>query len=151
MVVRHRSIAAAAVGCRAEYICCARTAVTSVRTNAVTSRATAMETEESDGCAMGITGAEGRMTPSCVISAEQDRYFGYPSDFMRAVDVIRKKRDGEALDRQDIDSFIAGATDGSWPDYQITALLMAIVLRGMTDEETAWLTGAMARSGSRFD
>ena len=91
------------------------------------------------------------MTPSCVISAERDRDFGYTSDFMRAVDVIRKKRDGEALDRQDIDSFIAGATDGSWPDYQITALLMAIVLRGMTDEETAWLTGAMARSGSRFD
>lgn len=70
---------------------------------------------------------------------------------MRAVDVIRKKRDGKALDRQDIDGFVAGATDGSWPDYQLTALLMAIVLRGMSDEETAWLTEAMARSGSRFD
>jgi pyrimidine-nucleoside phosphorylase len=70
---------------------------------------------------------------------------------MRAVDVIRKKRDGRALDRQDIDGFVAGATDGSWPDYQLTALLMAIVLRGMSDEETAWLTEAMARSGSRFD
>jgi pyrimidine-nucleoside phosphorylase len=70
---------------------------------------------------------------------------------MRAVDVIRKKRDGKALDRQEIDGFVAGTTDGSWPDYQITALLMAIVLRGMSDEETAWLTEAMARSGSRFD
>ena len=75
----------------------------------------------------------------------------YTADFMRAVDVIRKKRDGLALDRQEIDGFVAGATDGSWPDYQLSALLMATVLRGMTDEETAWLTEAMARSGSRFD
>lgn len=70
---------------------------------------------------------------------------------MRAVDVIRKKRDGEALDRQEIDALVTGATDGSWPDYQIAALLMAIVLKGMTDEETAWLTTSMARSGSQFD
>jgi pyrimidine-nucleoside phosphorylase len=70
---------------------------------------------------------------------------------MRAVDIIRKKRDGEALNRAEIDNFVAGATDGSWPDYQISALLMAIVLRGMGDEETAWLTEAMARSGTRFD
>ncbi len=51
----------------------------------------------------------------------------------------------------EIDGFVAGATDGSWPDYQLSALLMAIVLRGMSDEETAWLTEAMARSGTRFD
>jgi pyrimidine-nucleoside phosphorylase len=70
---------------------------------------------------------------------------------MRAVDIIRRKRDGGALDRAEIDNFVAGATDGSWPDYQISALLMAIVLRGMGDEETAWLTEAMARSGARFD
>jgi pyrimidine-nucleoside phosphorylase len=70
---------------------------------------------------------------------------------MRAVDIIRKKRDGIGLDRDEIDSFVTGATDGSWPDYQISALLMAIVLRGMGDEETAWLTDAMARSGARFD
>ena len=70
---------------------------------------------------------------------------------MRAVDVIRKKRDGLALSRQDIDGFVTGATDGSWPDYQITALLMAIVLKGMGDEETALLTEAMAHSGSQFD
>jgi len=70
---------------------------------------------------------------------------------MRAVDVIRKKRDGEALNRQEIDGFVAGATDGSWPDYQISALLMAVVLKGMTSEETAWLTEAMAHSGSRLD
>jgi pyrimidine-nucleoside phosphorylase len=70
---------------------------------------------------------------------------------MRAVDIIRTKRDGNPLGREAIDFFVAGATDGSWPDYQISALLMAIVLRGMSDEETAWLTEAMARSGARFD
>jgi pyrimidine-nucleoside phosphorylase len=70
---------------------------------------------------------------------------------MRAVDIIRKKRDGAVLDRAEIDHFVTGATDGSWPDYQISALLMAIVLRGMSDEETAWLTEGMARSGARFD
>ncbi|MCX6543082.1 MAG: thymidine phosphorylase [Acidobacteria bacterium] len=70
---------------------------------------------------------------------------------MRAVDIIRRKRDGFGLTRDEVDSFVTGATDGSWPDYQISALLMAIVLRGMGDEETAWLTDAMARSGARFD
>jgi pyrimidine-nucleoside phosphorylase len=70
---------------------------------------------------------------------------------MRAVDVIRKKRDGLALDRAEIEAFVAGATSGSWPDYQTSALLMAVVLRGMSNEETAWLTGAMVRSGEKLD
>ena len=70
---------------------------------------------------------------------------------MRAVDLIRKKRDGNGLNRDEVDNFVTGATDGSWPDYQLSALLMAIVLRGMSDEETAWLTEAMARSGARLD
>jgi pyrimidine-nucleoside phosphorylase len=70
---------------------------------------------------------------------------------MRAVDVIRKKRDGLALDRTEIEAFVAGATSCSWPDYQTSALLMAIVLRGMSTEETAWLTGAMVRSGEKLD
>ncbi|HVL69103.1 MAG TPA: thymidine phosphorylase [Vicinamibacterales bacterium] len=65
------------------------------------------------------------------------------------MDLIRRKRDGGALDRADIESFIAGVTDGSLPDYQAAALLMAIVLRGMTPQETAWLTDAMIRSGIR--
>lgn len=70
---------------------------------------------------------------------------------IRAVDVIRAKRNGDALSREAIDTFVAGVTDGSWPDYQASALLMAIVLRGMTAEETAWLTDAMVRSGRRVD
>src|SRR5438309_11847353 len=70
---------------------------------------------------------------------------------MRAVDVIRKKRDGQALDREEVEAFVAGATSGDWPAYQVSALLMAIVLRGMTAEETAWLTAAMVRSGVRLD
>ena len=70
---------------------------------------------------------------------------------MRAVDVIRRKRDGHALSRPEVEAFVRAATDGSWPDYQLAALLMAIVLRGMTPEETAWLTGAMAHSGQVLD
>jgi pyrimidine-nucleoside phosphorylase len=70
---------------------------------------------------------------------------------MRFVDVIARKRDGQALSREAIDLFVRGATDGSVPDYQASALLMAIVLRGMTDDETSWLTDAMVRSGERVD
>jgi pyrimidine-nucleoside phosphorylase len=70
---------------------------------------------------------------------------------MRAVDIIARKRDGAALTRDEIASFVAGATDGAWPDYQSSALLMAIVLRGMTTQETAWLTEAMVHSGIRVD
>jgi len=68
---------------------------------------------------------------------------------MRAVDIIRAKRDGEALSREAIESFVRGVTDGSWEDYQSSALLMAIVLKGMNAVETGWLTDAMARSGDR--
>jgi pyrimidine-nucleoside phosphorylase len=70
---------------------------------------------------------------------------------MRAVDVIRRKRDGAALRADEIDAFVRGATDGSWADYQLSALLMAVVLRGMTLDEAAALTGAMVRSGLRLD
>jgi pyrimidine-nucleoside phosphorylase len=70
---------------------------------------------------------------------------------MRAVDLIRRKRDGGALDRGEIEFFITGVTNGSFPDYQASALLMAILLRGMTAQETAWLTDAMVRSGVRVD
>ena len=70
---------------------------------------------------------------------------------MRAVDIIRKKRDGLPLDRAEIDAFVAAATTGGWPDYQLAALLMAIWLRGMDPDETAALTGAMTHSGTVLD
>ena len=70
---------------------------------------------------------------------------------MRAVDLIRSKRDGGPLDRAALEWFVAGVTDGSLPDYQASALLMAIVIRGMTPEETAFLTEAMVRSGVKVD
>jgi pyrimidine-nucleoside phosphorylase len=70
---------------------------------------------------------------------------------MRAVDIIRAKRDGQPLTREAIDHFVAGVTTGAWPDYQASALLMAIVLNGMTAQETADLTRAMVASGRRVD
>lgn len=70
---------------------------------------------------------------------------------MSIVDVIAKKRDGHALSREDIDHFVRGVTAATIPDYQASALLMAIVLRGMSDQETAWLTDAMLHSGDRVD
>ena len=70
---------------------------------------------------------------------------------MRSVDIITTKRQGGVLGREEIDFFVQGVTSGSWPDYQASALLMAIVLRGMTSEETTNLTDAMIRSGSRLD
>ena len=65
--------------------------------------------------------------------------------------VIARKRDGHALTREEIAAFVRGATDGSWADYQLSALLMAIWLKGMTAEETAALTEAMMRSGTVAD
>jgi pyrimidine-nucleoside phosphorylase len=70
---------------------------------------------------------------------------------MRAVDIIRAKRDGEILSADAIGAMVRGVLDGTWADYQTSALLMAIVLRGMTAEETAALTDAMVRSGRRVD
>ena len=70
---------------------------------------------------------------------------------MRTVDVIRRKRDGGTLRRREIEYFVAGVTDGTIPDYQAAALLMAIVLRGMSADETAQLTDAMVRSGVRVE
>ncbi len=70
---------------------------------------------------------------------------------MRIVDIIMKKRDGHALERDEIVAFVQGVTGGTLPDYQASALLMAILLRGMTPEETAWLTDAMVHSGIEVD
>lgn len=70
---------------------------------------------------------------------------------MRVVDLIVRKRDGGQLTRADVDGLVAGITDGTIPDYQTAALLMAIVFRGLDADETAWLTDAMVRSGRRVD
>src|SRR5438132_9551197 len=70
---------------------------------------------------------------------------------MRAVDIIRKKRDGEALGPLEIETFIQGVTARTWPDYQAAALLMAIWQRGMNPGEIGWLTRAMVRSGQTVD
>ena len=61
--------------------------------------------------------------------------------------VIARKRDGHALTREEIAAFVRGAADGSWADYQLSAMLMAIVCRGMTAQETADYTDAMMHSG----
>jgi pyrimidine-nucleoside phosphorylase len=70
---------------------------------------------------------------------------------MRAVDLLRKKRDGLSLTPDEIAAFVAGATSGDWPAYQVSAMLMAIVIRGMDSTETAELTRAMIASGEKLD
>ena len=70
---------------------------------------------------------------------------------MRMYDIIAAKRDGGKLTKEQIDFFIGGYTRGEIPDYQMSALAMAIYLRGMDAEETAWLTAAMAASGDMAD
>ena len=70
---------------------------------------------------------------------------------MRVVELLQKKRDGHTLTSIEIDAFVHAAASGSWPDYQLSALLMAICIRGMTADETAQLTSAMANSGVRIN
>ncbi|HRF94403.1 MAG TPA: hypothetical protein PLZ51_04375, partial [Aggregatilineales bacterium] len=70
---------------------------------------------------------------------------------MRAVDIIAKKRDGLPLSDDEIEWFITAYTHNDVPDYQASALLMAILLRGMTDNEVTTLTMAMANSGVMLD
>ncbi len=70
---------------------------------------------------------------------------------MRMYDIIAKKRDGGQLSAAEIDFAISGYTGGSVPDYQMSALLMAVFFKGMHPAETAALTAAMARSGDVVD
>lgn len=70
---------------------------------------------------------------------------------MKMYDIIAKKRDKLKLTREEISFFIKGYDDGSIPDYQASAFLMAIFLNGLDDEETAWLTDEMAHSGDMLD
>ena len=70
---------------------------------------------------------------------------------MLMVDIIRKKRDGGRLTKEEIDFFINGYVGGTVPDYQVSALMMAIFFKGMDDEETGDLTQAMLHSGEVLD
>lgn len=70
---------------------------------------------------------------------------------MRPQEIIEKKRDGRRLSGEEIGSFIEGVTDGRWADYQTTALLMAMFIRGLDGEEQKALTDAMLRSGEILD
>ena len=70
---------------------------------------------------------------------------------MRMVDLIEKKRDGGVLTDDEIRFIIKGFTDGSIPDYQMSAFAMTVFYKGMTDHETAVLTDAMMRSGDTVD
>ncbi len=70
---------------------------------------------------------------------------------MRMYDIIHKKRNGDELTREELQFFVQGVTDGSIPDYQISALLMAIYFQKMNRRETADLTDLMAHSGDMVD
>lgn len=70
---------------------------------------------------------------------------------MRMVDIIENKRDGKELSTEEIQFFIQGYTDGLIPDYQVSALMMAVFFQGMTEQERADLTMAMVESGDKID
>jgi len=70
---------------------------------------------------------------------------------MRPQEIIAKKRDGETLSQAEIHSFIEGVTDAAWADYQISALLMAMFMGGLSLEEQNFLTEAMLASGDKLD
>lgn len=70
---------------------------------------------------------------------------------MRMVDLIEKKRDGKELTKEEIQFIIKGYTNGEIPDYQMSALAMAIYFQGMTEAERAELTMAMVHSGETID
>ena len=70
---------------------------------------------------------------------------------MRMYDIIMKKRNGLSLTKEEIEFMIEGYTKGDIPDYQMSALMMAIYFKGMNEEETVNLTMAMAHSGDMID
>ena len=70
---------------------------------------------------------------------------------MLFVELIRNKRDGKTLSRQEIEWIVSAYTSGEVPDYQVSAFLMAAYLRGLNPQETAALTQAMLHSGSVLD
>lgn len=76
---------------------------------------------------------------------------GRRADLMRMYDIIMKKRNGVELSKEEIEFFVCGYTGGEIPDYQVSALMMAIYFQKMTAQETLFLTMAMAHSGEMLD
>ena len=70
---------------------------------------------------------------------------------MRPQEIIEKKRDGHVLSTGEIDAFVHGVCDGSWADYQISALVMAMFIRGLSSDESSDLTRSMLYSGEVLD
>ncbi len=70
---------------------------------------------------------------------------------MRMVDIIEKKRNGHELSKEEIEFFVEGLTNGTIPDYQASAFLMAVYFQDMSDAERADLTLAMVHSGDVID
>lgn len=70
---------------------------------------------------------------------------------MNFIDIIAKKRKGFSLTKEELEFFAFSAADGTVPDYQLSALLMAMFLNGLDEQETLNLTDAMARSGDMAD
>ena len=85
------------------------------------------------------------------LAIEHDDAASRPAAPLRAVDLIRRKRDGQELSRGEIEALVFGYTRGEIPDYQASAWLMAALLRGLTRAETAALTDVMLRSGEVLD
>src|SRR5262249_44599398 len=72
-------------------------------------------------------------------------------NYMRTVDLIHRKRDGEELSSEEIAFLVDGYTGGTIPDYQMASFLMATFYSGMTDREVSALTDRMIQSGEKVD
>ena len=95
--------------------------------------------------------ASARRRSVAIVTGDRPTARRRATDAVLPVQLIRKKRDGGALDDAEIRAFIAGVTDGTIPDYQVAAMLMAIFFRGLDDRELATWADAMMRSGDVID
>jgi len=94
-------------------------------------------------------GANQQTPAGCV--PRQDVLIMEPAATIRAIDIIRKKREGGQHSREELEALVCGYTSGAIPDYQAAAWLMAALLRGLSRAETAALTDAMLHSGQVLD
>ena len=150
-------------GCSGGYRAHVRAAPTSARARAVTARERWAGSLEDPAVVTDVDTDE--LPPHSRVSAADPQAVGVPAEFsalrdrparlywraVHPVDLIRRKRDGGTLSRDELKAFVAAMTAGDVPAYQAAAFLMAVYWRGMTLDETAWLTDAMAGSGVRLD